>query len=528
MEKDLDKELYNKYLNGEKEAFELLYNKYKNKIQYFIFNIVKDYEKAEDITQDVFIYVLKNKIKEGYSFKNYIYLIARSRAISYKNTEEKRSEITEKYLSNKDKEIEKDVLEMVTKRESKKELLEAINMLNDKYKNAVYLVKIEELSYKEVAKILGKSVQNVKNLVHRGKNELRKILIKKGFKEMNKVSKVLIIMICTIVTISGIAYAARSIYKKYNQVKFNPTYQGTIDEKTKNNLWAGTFDLVWKELEEILGRKIELEENVEMANQLNESEFSKKMLSKEDYQIEVKEENDGGYNIIATLNKDLNFLVPFSNLSDAESRSFGHGEEYVKWFGINNAGEEKLRQNVEILFYNKPSNLQWFDTYGKNEQNNSKYDNTFAVKLKTKEGDEIIIYRTDDKKTFKEYYNDIKIKTNKYNGKKKLQKNEEVIIPFVKVDGTVSYDELKGKTIKNTNGMYISTAAQNVKFNLNEKGCNLYSEAEIVSTYLAEGDRIFLFDDTFIIFMKEKDSDNPYFALKVDNDDILVKKEKLK
>ena len=236
MEKDLDKELYNKYLNGEKEAFELLYNKYKNKIQYFIFNIVKDYEKAEDITQDVFIYVLKNKIKEGYSFKNYIYLIARSRAISYKNTEEKRSEITEKYLSNKDKEIEKDVLEMVTKRESKKELLEAINMLNDKYKNAVYLVKIEELSYKEVAKILGKSVQNVKNLVHRGKNELRKILIKKGFKEMNKVSKVLIIMICTIVTISGIAYAARSIYKKYNQVKFNPTYQGIIDEKTKNNL----------------------------------------------------------------------------------------------------------------------------------------------------------------------------------------------------------------------------------------------------------------------------------------------------
>ena len=76
--------------------------------------------------------------------------------------------------------------------------------------------------------------------------------------------------------------------------------------------------------------------------------------------------------------------------------------------------------------------------------------------------------------------------------------------------------------------MYISTAAQNVKFNLNEKGCNLSSEAEIVSTYLAEGDRIFLFDDTFIIFMKEKDSDNPYFALKVDNDDILVKKEKLK
>ena len=71
----LDLKLYNEYLNGEKEAFELLYNKYKNKLRNFIFNIVNDYEKAEDITQEVFIYVLKNKLREGYSFKYYIYLI---------------------------------------------------------------------------------------------------------------------------------------------------------------------------------------------------------------------------------------------------------------------------------------------------------------------------------------------------------------------------------------------------------------------------------------------------------------------
>ena len=44
MERDLDKKLYNEYLNGEKQAFEYLYNKYKNKIEYFIFNIVKDYQ----------------------------------------------------------------------------------------------------------------------------------------------------------------------------------------------------------------------------------------------------------------------------------------------------------------------------------------------------------------------------------------------------------------------------------------------------------------------------------------------------
>ena len=90
MEKDLDMKLYNEYLSGEKSAFELLYNKYKDRIQYFIFNIVKDYEKAEDITQEVFIYILQNKAREDYSFKYYLYLVAKSRAYNYINTEKRR------------------------------------------------------------------------------------------------------------------------------------------------------------------------------------------------------------------------------------------------------------------------------------------------------------------------------------------------------------------------------------------------------------------------------------------------------
>ncbi len=73
MEKDLDKKLYNDYLNGEKQAFELLYNKYKSKIEYFIFNIIKDYQKAEDLTQETFIYVMKNRMKSDCSFNYFIY-----------------------------------------------------------------------------------------------------------------------------------------------------------------------------------------------------------------------------------------------------------------------------------------------------------------------------------------------------------------------------------------------------------------------------------------------------------------------
>lgn len=152
--KDLDLELYNEYMNGEKDAFETLYNKYKNKIQYFIFNIVKNYEKAEDITQEVFIYILQNKVRENCSFKYYIYLVAKSRAYNYINQEKRRTEINEKYSLLDFEEIQKDISDLIEKQEREKELTEAINMLDDKYKNAIYLTKIEGLSYKESAEIL--------------------------------------------------------------------------------------------------------------------------------------------------------------------------------------------------------------------------------------------------------------------------------------------------------------------------------------------------------------------------------------
>lgn len=152
--KDLDLELYNKYMNGEKDAFETLYNKYKNKIQYFTFNIVKNYEKAEDITQEVFIYILQNKVRENCNFKYYIYLVARSRAYNYINQEKRRTEINEKYSLLDSEEIQKDISDLIEKQEREKGLTEAINMLDDKYKNAIYLTKIEGLSYKETAEIL--------------------------------------------------------------------------------------------------------------------------------------------------------------------------------------------------------------------------------------------------------------------------------------------------------------------------------------------------------------------------------------
>ena len=286
MEKDLDIKLYNEYLDGEKGAFELLYNKYKDKIRYFVYNIVKDYQKAEDITQDVFVYIMQNKIKDGYSFKYYIYLVAKSRAYNQINMEKRRTEINEKYIVNESIKIEQDVAEIITKNEKRQAIITAINMLDDRYKNAMYLVKIEELTYQETSQILGESIQNVKNLIHRGKKELRKILIRKGFDEMNKVSKVIIIMLCISVLLAGGVYATMKIIEGFTgKAQITPTYTSKLSTIDSNKVWVGTFNLVWNDfMNDVIKGKVEFTDGEsKLVNELNKQSFTTDQLSENSY-----------------------------------------------------------------------------------------------------------------------------------------------------------------------------------------------------------------------------------------------------
>lgn len=460
-----------------------------------------------------------NKMKENISFKYYIYLVAKSRAYNYIKTEKRRNEIKEKYYDIETDYVEKDILDIITREESKKELLNSINELDEKYKNAIYLTNIENLSYEETAKILGQTLQNTKTLIHRGKKQLRKSLLKKGFDEMSKGLKVGVMFIVVTIALTGLAYAVSQIYKEFNtnhNITMNPSYQSTLDENTINNLWVGTLDLAWKDLEEKIGKeKIELkDENLQIVDDLNTSTFTKEMLDSNDYEINVERTVTNGYKIEATLNKKLNFLEGFDNFSNNYHWNFGDSEEKIKYFGINNASLESMNKNVEILFYNKISDEDL-------------RSNDFAIKLKTKEGDEIILYRTNDKKSFNEYYEDIKNKSKKYTGSTEFSGDDELRIPYVRVNGMISYNELYGKIVKDSDGLCILDVVQNVNFYLNEKGCNLTSKSTMVTEYLGINmdTKYCYFQDDFIIFMKEKNSDTPYFALKVDNTDILEKVE---
>lgn len=146
-----EKELYQEFLNGNNHSFEELVIKNKDKLIYFLQTYLKNIDISEDIAQDVFVYILMHKTNYDfkYSFKTYLYTIAKSKAINYMRREKKilyNDEMIESMQIQDKEELE----ERVFKTEQARILKEDINKLKKEYKTAIYLADIEELSYKEI------------------------------------------------------------------------------------------------------------------------------------------------------------------------------------------------------------------------------------------------------------------------------------------------------------------------------------------------------------------------------------------
>ena len=120
-------------------------------------------------------------------------------------------------------------------------------------------------------------------------------------------------------------------------------------------------------------------------------------------------------------------------------------------------------------------------------------------------------------------YEEIKKKQRSYSGKTTFEKEDMLRVPFIKVNDEINYDELCGREIKNSK-YYIKQALQTIDFELNNVGGSVKSEAVIDATTkaLTENARKMIFDSDFILYLKEENKEQPYFALKVDNTDVLV------
>ena len=175
-----DVELYKSFLNGNKEAFNIIVKRYMKLLVSFIMGYVKNQDIAEDLAQDTFLYMLINKKEYDfkYTLKTYLYTIAKCRAINYLKKNKRLIHFEEQYIHNLDI---IDLNENLIKEENKNKIHKAIKKLKYDYQVVIYLKDFQNFQYKEICKILNKTLPQTKMLIHRARKSLKKVLKKEGF-----------------------------------------------------------------------------------------------------------------------------------------------------------------------------------------------------------------------------------------------------------------------------------------------------------------------------------------------------------
>ena len=323
-----------------------------------------------------------------------------------------------------------------------------------------------------------------------------------------------------------IAIISTSIPAFAGNIEVQPTLQTRSNEQDR--VWVGTFQLVWNDfMDKIVHNTVRFREGTPvMVQELNRQEFKTNQLSEKSYytmtgkvkkntkkqiakaikkkfnetsdlldKLDLTARNDMLI-VYAMLKKDFLFTQAFDKLGKSK---FGDEQE-AEYFGIAHWSDNALGNGVKVLFYNSPED--------------------FAVKLSTKDNDEVFLYRNDSNKPFNYLYDDMNKKTISYEGAKSFAENDELKVPNLKFFQEKSFDEITGKRIMGTN-LVINQAMETIKFNMDYKGVELKSEAAMTVMKMSIMEdikpRLFNFDDTFVLFLKEKGKESPYFALRVND-----------
>lgn len=174
--------------NGDESAFKYLVENYQDRVYNTAIGIVQNAEDAEDVAQEVFIQVYRSihSFKEEAKLSTWLYRITTTRALDLLRSRKskKRSGLIQRLFG----EGNEPAIEIpdfhhpgiaLDQKENAAMLFKAIKQLPENQQIAFTLHKIEHLSYQEVSDIMKTSVPAVESLMHRAKQNLRKILEKK-------------------------------------------------------------------------------------------------------------------------------------------------------------------------------------------------------------------------------------------------------------------------------------------------------------------------------------------------------------
>lgn len=175
-----EKEMINAILKGEQRAFKVLVDTYKLMVINTCYAFVHDRDEAEDIAQDVFVQVFESLGKFRFESKlsTWLYRMAVNRSLNYCKSLRGRA-LKIDIDSWKQQEVapsfEMPQQQMLEEQEQMALLHKMIDRLPENQRTAFILNKYEELSYKDIADVMGCSLSSVESLLFRAKDNLKKM-----------------------------------------------------------------------------------------------------------------------------------------------------------------------------------------------------------------------------------------------------------------------------------------------------------------------------------------------------------------
>jgi len=184
-----EQELIQGLRKGDELAFKYLVDNYQDRVYNTAIGIVQNAEDAEDVAQEVFIQVYRSihNFKGESKLSTWLYRIATTRALDLLRSRKskKRFGLLQRLFG----EGNEPLFELpdfnhpgiaLDRKENAAKLFKAIGQLPENQKIAFTLHKVEDLSYQEISEVMKTSVPAVESLMHRAKQNLRKMLEKEN------------------------------------------------------------------------------------------------------------------------------------------------------------------------------------------------------------------------------------------------------------------------------------------------------------------------------------------------------------
>lgn len=182
MESRSDKQLVQQILDGDREAFTFLVERYGKQIYSLTYRLTNDPQEAQDLGQEAFvrIYQMLDRYDPGRPFFSWMYKVAVNQCYSVlRRRREEHTPLEEVEHLVSDREGPGQPEQYVQTRENQRTVQEALARLPEPYRMPLVLRYLEEMSYREISQALEISESAVESRIHRGKKMIAKILGRK-------------------------------------------------------------------------------------------------------------------------------------------------------------------------------------------------------------------------------------------------------------------------------------------------------------------------------------------------------------